>query len=130
MLTYTVYNHCKGQSAECDHWSQSANARYDLLYTNSVKMRNATTGRRVQELGMTHCAQIPAMPAERTRCTRVRGQGGFPAGMASDNLSVAFVQVMINWAPNVTSGRSGAKRASTDSHAFAYHCKERPYCKE
>ena len=93
-------------------------------------MRNATTGRKVQELGMTHCARIPAMLAERTRCTRVRGQGGFPASMASDNFSVAFVQVMINWALNVTSGRTVAKRAGTDSHAFTYHCKERPYCKE
>ena len=74
-----------------------------------VKVRNATTGRKVQELGMTYCAQIPAMLAERTQCTRVRGQGGFPATMASDNLSVAFVQVMIDWAPNVTSGRTGAK---------------------
>ena len=93
-------------------------------------MRNATTGRKAQELGMTHCSQIPAMPAERTRCTRVRGQGAFPARMASDNLSVAFVQVMINWAPNVTRGRTGAKRGSTDSHAFTYHCNEHPNCKE
>ena len=79
---------------------------------------------------MTYCARIPAMLAERTRVTRVRGQGRFSASMASDNLSVAFVQVMINWAPNVTSGRTGAKRASTGSHALTYHCKERPCCKE
>ena len=79
---------------------------------------------------MTHCARIPAMLAERTRCTRVRGQGGFFASTASDNTSVAFVQVMINWAPNVTSGRTGVKRASTDIHAFTYHCNDRPYCKE
>ena len=98
--------------------------------TVRVKVRNATTGRKVQELGMTHCARIPALLAERTRCTRVWGQGGFPAGMASDNLSVAFVQVMVNWAPNVTSGRTGVKRARTDSHAFTYHCKERSYCQE
>ena len=58
------------------------------------------------------------MLAERTRGTRVRGQGGFPAGMVFDNLSVAFVQVMINWAPNVTSGRTGDKQASTDGHAL------------
>ena len=93
-------------------------------------MRNATTGRKVQELGMTYCARITAMLAERTRCTRVRGQGCFPASVGPDNLSVAFVQVMINWAPNVTSGRTGGKRASTDSHAFTYHCKERRYYKE
>ena len=93
-------------------------------------MRNVTTDGKVQELGMTYCAQIPAILAERTRCTRVPGQGGFPASMASANLSVAFAQVMINWALNVTSGRTGAKRVSTDSHAFTYHCKERPYCKE
>ena len=79
---------------------------------------------------MTCCARIPAMLAERTWCTCVRGQGGFPASMTSDNLSVSFVQVMINWAPNVTSGRTGAKRASTNSHAFTYHCTERPNCKE
>ena len=70
------------------------------------------------------------MLAEQTRCTRVRGQGGFPASMASDNLSIAFVHTTINLAPNVTSGRIGAKRASTDSHTFTYDCKERPYCKE
>ena len=92
-------------------------------------MRNATSGRKVQELVMTHCARIPAMLAERTRCTRVRGQGGFPASMASNDSSVAFVQVMLNWAPNVASARTGPKRASTDSHAFTSHCKER-YCKE
>ena len=84
-------------------------------------MRNVTTGRKVQELGMTYCARIPAMLAQRTQGTRLWGLGGFPASMASENLSVVFVQVMINWAPNGTSGGTGAKRARTDCHAFTYH---------